>query len=289
MALASGIHRPWRGDAPLDMPASMDVTPSESGRRWFCQRNHGYAGLFDRARYAWGIGVFAGICAARVPGAIWAIIGGQLILYSFLAIRSHLAMVNQVVVRVSCVSDPNITRLLHDWVQGDQRSLEALTPLVYDQLHRIASRAFRSERPDHTLQTTALVHEAFAKLIDVDVEWQDRSHFFALAARMMRRILVDHANARAAAKRGGSAAKLPLDDVVVVSPEASSEVLDLHEALNALAEQDGPKAEMLELHYFGGLTYDEMSQVLDRSTSSLDRDIRFAKAWLRTHLESQDE
>ncbi|HNP62810.1 MAG TPA: sigma-70 family RNA polymerase sigma factor [Woeseiaceae bacterium] len=186
------------------------------------------------------------------------------------------------------MSDPNITRLLHDWVEGDPQSLEALTPLVYDQLHRIAARAFRSERPDHTLQTTALVHEAFAKLVNVDVEWQDRSHFFALAARMMRRILVDHANARGAAKRGGDAAKLPLDDVIVVSPEAGEEILDLHEALNALAEMDGPKAEMLEMHYFGGLTYEEMSEVLGRSTSSLDRDIRFAKAWLRSHLDADD-
>ena len=186
------------------------------------------------------------------------------------------------------MSDPNITRLLHDWVQGDKKSLEALTPLVYDQLHRIAANAFRSERPDHTLQTTALVHEAFAKLVNVDVEWQDRSHFFALAARMMRRILVDHANAKATAKRGGDAAKLALDDVVVVSPEAGEEILDLHEALNELAVNDADKAEMLELHYFGGLTYEEMSEVLGRSTSSLDRDIRFAKAWLRSHLETED-
>ena len=185
------------------------------------------------------------------------------------------------------MADSDITKLLHDWVAGDERSLDALTPLVYDQLHRIASRAFRGERPDHTLQTTALVHEAFAKLVDVDVDWQDRSHFFALSARLMRRILVDHANARAAAKRGGNAAKLPLDDVLVVSPQASEEVLNLHEGLNALAAKDQPKAEMLELHYFGGLTYAEMSEVLGRSTSSLDRDIRFAKAWLRSFLDTQ--
>ena len=184
------------------------------------------------------------------------------------------------------MSEANITQLLQDWVNGDPKSLEALTPLVYDQLHRIASRAFRSERPDHTMQTTALVHEAFARLVNVNVDWQNRSHFFALAARLMRRILVDHANAKVAVKRGGSAMKLPLDDVVVVSPEASQEILDLHEALNALAEKDPAKAEMLELHYFGGLTYEEMAEVLGRSTSSLDRDIRFAKAWLRSHLES---
>lgn len=183
------------------------------------------------------------------------------------------------------MSDPNITRLLQDWVAGDQHSLEVLTPLVYDQLHRIASRAFRSERADHTLQTTALVHEAFAKLVSTEVQWQDRSHFFALAARMMRRILVDHAKAKNAAKRGGGDFKVPLDDVVAVSPQTGGEILDLHEALNALAEKDPRKADMLELHYFGGLTYDEMSNVLGVSTSTLDRDIRFAKAWLRSYLE----
>ena len=182
------------------------------------------------------------------------------------------------------VSDQNITQLLKNWVQGDEQSLDDLTPLVYDQLHRIAARIFRGERPDHTLQTTALVHEAYARLIDVDVDWQDRSHFFALAARMMRRILVDHANARAAEKRGANVKKLPLDDVIAVSPELGDEVLNLHEALNQLSENDQRKAEVLELHYFGGLTYDEMSEVLGIASSTLDRDMRFAKAWLRAQL-----
>ena len=182
------------------------------------------------------------------------------------------------------MSDPNITELLRSWVDGDQRSLDELTPLVYDQLHRIAARIFRAERADHTLQTTALVHEAYARLVDVEVEWKDRSHFFALSARMMRRILVDHANARSASKRGGKSADLALDDVIVVSPELGDDVLNLHEALNQLAEHDKRKAEILELHYFGGLTYEEMSEVLGLSSSTLDRDIRFAKAWLRTKL-----
>lgn len=183
------------------------------------------------------------------------------------------------------MSDANITQLLHDWVNGDERSLDVLTPLVYDQLHQIAARIFRGERANHTLQATALVHEAFAQLIDVEIDWQDRSHFFALAARMMRRILVDHANAKAAAKRGGVHANLPLDDVIVVSPEAGEAILDLHEALIELAEHDTRKAEILELHYFGGLTYAEMGEVLGLSSSTLDRDIRFAKAWLRAKLE----
>ena len=127
------------------------------------------------------------------------------------------------------MADPNITQLLQNWVRGDEQSLDELTPLVYNQLHRIAARIFRAERPDHTLQTTALVHEAYARLVDVEIDWQDRSHFFALAARMMRRILVDHANARATEKRGANANKLPLDDVIVVSPELGDEILNLHE------------------------------------------------------------
>ena len=183
------------------------------------------------------------------------------------------------------MSDDNITQLLHDWVSGDQASLEALTPLVYDQLHRIAARAFRGERADHTLQTTALVHEAYARLVDAEVDWQDRSHFFALAARMMRRILVDHANAKGAAKRGGAVPNLPLDDVIAVSPETGEEILELHEALTRLADTDQRKADILELHYFGGLTYKEMGEVLDLSSSTLDREIRFAKAWLRKELD----
>ena len=182
------------------------------------------------------------------------------------------------------MSGSNITQLLRRWVDGDDASLDELTPLVYDQLHAIAARIFRGERPDHTLQTTALVHEAYARLVDVDVDWKDRSHFFALAARMMRRILVDHANARAAAKRGGAARALPLDDVIVVSPELGEDVLNLHEALNQLAENDRDKADILELHYFGGLTYEEMGEVLGLSSSTLDRHIRFAKAWLRARL-----
>ncbi len=186
------------------------------------------------------------------------------------------------------MANSEITTLLHSWSDGDQASLEALTPLVYNQLHKIAANAFRGERKDHTLQTTALVHEAFAQLVGVDVPWKNRSHFYALAARMMRRILVDHANARAAAKRGSGARKMQLDDLPLAAPEAGDEVLALHEALNQLGELDSRKAEILELHYFGGLTYDEMGAVLDLSSSTLDRELRFAKAWLKVRLEEQD-
>jgi len=177
--------------------------------------------------------------------------------------------------------------LLRSWVAGDAESLDALAPLVYDQLRRIAGNAFRGERSGHTLQATALVHEAFARLVDADVDWQDRSHFYALAARTMRRILVDHAQANAAAKRGGSQRNLTLDEGVVVSPDVGDELLSLHEALNALHERDARKAEILELHYFGGLTYEEMGSVLGLSNSTLDRDMRFGKAWLRTWLENE--
>lgn len=173
---------------------------------------------------------------------------------------------------------------MQDWVEGDSRSLDELTPLVYDELHAIAQRIFRRERSDHTLQATALVHEAYARLVTVEVKWQDRSHFFSLAARLMRRILVDHASARATEKRGGGAPGLPLDDVIVVSPDLGDEILNLHEALVRLATHDERKAQILELNYFGGLTYAEMSEVLGLSSSTLDREIRFAKAWLRDAL-----
>lgn len=177
-----------------------------------------------------------------------------------------------------------ITQLLQNWVDGDERSLNELTPLVYDQLHSIARQIFRGERPDHTLQATALVNEAYSRLVDVEVDWQNSGHFFSLAARLMRRILVDHANARSASKRGGGVRSLPLDDVIVVSPELGDEVLNLHEALNELAEHDERKAKILELRYFGGLSYKEISRMLELSSSTLDRELRFAKAWLGDKL-----
>jgi len=183
------------------------------------------------------------------------------------------------------VASADITQLLHQWVGGDEESLDELAPLVYRQLHTIASRIFSSERKDHTLQTTAVVHEAFVHLVDAKVDWQNRSHFYALAARMMRRMLVDHAKSKAAAKRGGGALKLPLDDVFVIAPKTGEDVLHLHEALNELAELDPRKSEILELHYFGGLTYEEMGEVLGLSSSTLDREMRFSKAWLKTKLE----
>lgn len=158
-------------------------------------------------------------------------------------------------------------------------------PIVYEQLRSIAGKVFRGERPGHTLQTTGLVHEAYARLVDSDIDWQDRRHFYAVAARIMRRILVDHANARNTAKRGDGARHVSLDSAVIVSPDVGDDVLALHEALEQLGAEDGELADLLELYYFGGLTVDEIGKMKDASRSTLHRQLRFAKAWLRARLE----
>lgn len=178
----------------------------------------------------------------------------------------------------------DITRLLNKWASGDKQAGNALTPLVYDELHRIAARIFRSERSGHTLQPTALVHEAYANLVGVDVSWQDRAHFFSLAARMMRRLLVNHANARNAAKRGGGTIRVTLTDDSAAAPGTDIAVLNLDEALTKLAEIDERKAELIQLQYFGGLSFKEMEEVTGLSSSTLDRDLRFARAWLKDQL-----
>lgn len=177
-----------------------------------------------------------------------------------------------------------VTRLLGAWRRGDAAALESLTPLVYRELHRLARRAMRGERPDHTLQTTALVHEAFIELADARVDWVDRAHFFAVAARQMRRILVNHGEAHRAAKRGGGTPPAPLEEALDVVGTPSAEISDLDDALKRLELFDPRKAQVLELHYFGGLTYDEMAAVLQISASTIDAELRFAKAWLRDRL-----
>ncbi|MEM1264331.1 MAG: ECF-type sigma factor [Pseudomonadota bacterium] len=181
----------------------------------------------------------------------------------------------------------SITQLLNRWGSGDKAAELELTPIVYTELQRMANRLFRGERPGHTLQPTALVHEAFVKLVDVDVTWQDRAHFFSLAARMMRRLLVNHANARNAAKRGGDAIKVTFADAVVVDGDADADLLDLEEALQALSELDARKAELIELQYFGGLSFKEMAEVTGLSSSTLDRDLRLARAWLRDQIKKE--
>lgn len=176
-----------------------------------------------------------------------------------------------------------ITQLLRDWADGDAAALESLTPLVYGELRQIAQRLFGSESPGHTLQPTALVHEAYEKLIGVDTDWQDRTHFYALAARMMRRLLVNHANARKAAKRGGNALRVTLDESALGS-DADEDLLDLDEALSKLAGFDERMARILELHYFGGLTHEQAARVVGVSEPTSRRDLRLARAWLRKYM-----
>ena len=183
----------------------------------------------------------------------------------------------------------DVTQLLNQWAGGDEQAGEALTPLVYDELHKIAARLFRSERSGHTLQPTALVHEAYANLIGADISWQDRAHFYSLAARMMRRLLVNHANAKNAAKRGGGAVRVTLDESRTPAADASAALLDLDEARTRLAEMDERKAELIQLQYFGGLSFKEMEEVTGLSSSTLDRDLRFARAWLKDQLSKRSD
>lgn len=176
-----------------------------------------------------------------------------------------------------------VTALLRDWRSGDAEALEELTPLVYDDLRRIAANRLRGERAGHTLQATALVNEAFVRLSEGKLAFQDRAHFFAIAARMMRRILTDYGRARNSAKRGGSASNLTLHEEQIA---ASSDVniTDLDEALEKLATVDERKSDILVLHYFGGMTYEETAEALEISPATVDRDLRFAKAWLANEL-----
>ncbi|MCI0433419.1 MAG: sigma-70 family RNA polymerase sigma factor [Gemmatimonadetes bacterium] len=181
-------------------------------------------------------------------------------------------------------SSTEVTQLLLDWRRGDRAALDRLIPLVYTELHRVASRQLRSERPDHTLQPTALVHEAYARLIDADVEWTDRAHFFAVAARTMRRVLVDHARGRQREKRGGGAICVTLDEGLQVESGDPHELLALDAALDRLHALDARKADIVQLHYFGGLTYDAIAEALGISPATVDRDLRMAKAWLHAEL-----
>jgi len=177
-----------------------------------------------------------------------------------------------------------MTQLLRQWSGGDKSALDQLMPVVYDQLHRLASRCLRSERPDHTLRATALVNEAYLRLIDADVAWQDRIHFFAVSARLLRRILVDHAKASKRQKRGGGADVITFDEAVIVGPESPAALLELDAALERRAAQDQRKSEIVELLCFGGLTYDETAAALKISPATVHREIKLAKAWLHREL-----
>ena len=183
------------------------------------------------------------------------------------------------------VSQQRVTDLLTRWSEGDDAVLAELTPLVYEELRRLAHRQMGAERTDHTLQTTALVSEAYLRLADqTNPRWQNRAHFFAVAARAMRQILVSYARSQRAEKRGGGALKIELDEAALVSPEESKQIVDLHEALETLATLDSRKAQVVELKYFGGLNYDEMAEVLKISPVTVRRDWEFARAWLHTEL-----
>ena len=187
------------------------------------------------------------------------------------------------------VSPQHVTQLLSDWSHGDDAALAELTPLVYEELRRLAHHFMEGQRPEHTLQTTALVNEAYMRLADqTKPSWQNRAHFFAIAARAMRQILVNYAKSSRAQKRGGGALRVELDEAALVSPEESKEIVDLHEALERLAALDSRKAQVVELKYFGGLNYDEMAEVLKISPVTVRRDWEFAKLWLYTELHSVD-
>jgi RNA polymerase sigma factor (TIGR02999 family) len=178
-----------------------------------------------------------------------------------------------------------VTQLLVAWRQGDDQAAHALAPLIYGELHRMARNAMRRERPDHTLQATALVHEAFLDLAGAEVQWVDRVHFFAVAARQIRRILVSHGRARRADKRGGGQPHLPLDEALELPGAPSAEIIELDDALSRLARWDARKAQALELHYFGGMTYEEIGAALQLSTTTVELDLRVGKAWLKAQLE----
>jgi RNA polymerase sigma factor (TIGR02999 family) len=176
---------------------------------------------------------------------------------------------------------PEITRILKSWSGGNREAVDDLMPLVYDELHKVAQQYLRRQRTDHTLQPTALVNEAYLKLIDIsDVEWQDRAHFFAFASQVMRHILVDYARGQAREKRGGGAQKLSLDEAISYSKETEVDLLALDEALSELATIDEKQGKIVELRFFGGLTVEETGVVMRISPATVKREWRIAKAWL---------
>ena len=185
-------------------------------------------------------------------------------------------------------SQHEVTELLRQWRGGDEEALDKLTPLIYDELHRLAHQYISRERPGHTLQTTALVNEAYLRLVEQkDVEWQSRAHFFAVSAQVMRHILVDYARQQAAVKRGGEFQKVELDGDAIVSRERAAELVALDEAMQALNEIYPRRSKVVELRYFGGLNNKEASEVLKVSQTTIERDWRFAKAWLYRELQAR--
>lgn len=182
-----------------------------------------------------------------------------------------------------------VTQLLVKLSHGERSALDDLLPLVYDELRRLADRYLRRERSDHTLQATALVNEAYLRLVDQNVPWQNRAHFFGVAAEMMRRILVDHARSHQAQKRGSGGVKLSLDEAINMSDERATDMIALDEALTALAEFDPQKSRIVELRFFAGLSIEETAKVLGIGTATVIRQWKVAKAWLYHEVSKDDE
>ena len=181
-----------------------------------------------------------------------------------------------------------ITRLLNAWSEGDESALEKLMPVVYEELRRLAHRYMNKERVGHTLQTTALVNEAYVRLVDMpNVRWQNRSHFFAISSRLMRRILVDFARSRQYLKRGGKSIHVSLDEAMVLTEEKGQDLVALDDALNALAAVDSRKSKVVEMRFFGGMSVEETAEVLGVSPETIMRDWKTAKVWLLRHLSKQ--
>lgn len=175
----------------------------------------------------------------------------------------------------------SVTQLLHDWRAGQNDALERLTPLVYDELRRIANNVMRRERPGHTLQATAIVHEAYVRLIDMQVPWEDRVHFFSVAARLMRRILVDHAKQRHADKRGsGNVTVFQLEEHDAAGADMGYDIVDIDDALTKLNDLDPRMVKMIEVHYFAGLSSEETASAFGISVATMHRELRVGKAWM---------
>jgi len=188
------------------------------------------------------------------------------------------------------LADHEATALLSQWRQGNDKALERLMPLVHAELHRLAAGYMRNERKDHTLQATALIHEAYLRLIDQrDVEWQSSVHFIALAANTMRRILVDHARARSGAKRGGGARNIPLENVAEIASGQDPEVVAVDEALTELSRLDPVLGRIVELRYFGGMKNEEIAEIMQVSPPTVTRRMRMAKAWLHRYMTDGEE
>jgi len=187
-------------------------------------------------------------------------------------------------------SSQGITQLLERWSQGDEEALDQLMPLVYDELHRLAGAYLRSERREHTLQPTALVNEAYLKLVrQRNIQWQNRAQFFGVAAQLMRRILVDHARANNADKRGGNRVNVSLKNIGAFGTQPTTDVLALHDVLNRLAEIDPDQSRIVELRFFGGLTIEEAAEVMQVSHSTVEREWKIAKAWLKRELTKSEK